>query len=447
VQVVIISGETGCGKTTQLPQFVLEAAVAAGAGPATNIVCTQPRRISAVSIAARVAEERGEALGHTVGYKIRLEESTSEDTRLLFCTSGVLLRLLIWDPELQHVSHVVVDEIHERGINEDLLLIILKDMLPARPDLKLILMSATLNAADLQAYFPGAAAVHIPGFTFPVETLYLEDALNASRIQFPAAGAVRPRALGTARAHTRQLSKRACLWPWLPRRVKMLGTAEAKRCELGLRVQKQGGEGRGGRGGRASPRTASASVFSNLDGTPPATLHDSMASSYGAWWRAMEEASATPSGAGTINAEFVAKFVQWLHENESDDGAILVFLSGFQDIEDTHALLQARHTICCACARTACLLLTTLCADAPCQLCNAKRHTRTLLGTPEPCARARSNAPGPYSRLARRTRSCPACCCYRCTARSQPRTSASSSTARPPERARSCLRRTSQRRA
>ena len=184
VQVVIVSGETGCGKTTQLPQFILEDAIAAGRGPATSIICTQPRRISAVSIAQRVAQERGEAVGGSVGYKIRLEGESSAATRLLFCTSGVLLRRLISDPELSTVSHVVVDEIHERGINEDLLLIILRDLLPVRPDLKLVLMSATLNAASFQEFFPGAAAVHIPGFTFPVDVHYLDAALEASGVPF-----------------------------------------------------------------------------------------------------------------------------------------------------------------------------------------------------------------------------------------------------------------------
>ena len=98
---LIVSGETGCGKTTQLPQFMLEDAVARGAGAATSIICTQPRRISAMSIAQRVAEERGERVGGSVGYKIRLEGKAGRDTRLLFCTSGVLLRRMISDPDLR----------------------------------------------------------------------------------------------------------------------------------------------------------------------------------------------------------------------------------------------------------------------------------------------------------------------------------------------------------
>ena len=165
----MISGETGCGKTTQLPQFILESEIEAGRGAQCNIICTQPRRISAVSVSQRVAAERGESVGDSVGYQIRLENRRSDGTRLLFCTTGVLLRKLVKEPELDGVSHVVVDEIHERGMNEDFLLIILRDLLHKRPDLRLILMSATLNAELFSAYFAGAPMMHIPGFTFPVE--------------------------------------------------------------------------------------------------------------------------------------------------------------------------------------------------------------------------------------------------------------------------------------
>lgn len=94
-QVIVVSGETGCGKTTQLPQFVLEEEIEAGRGVDCNIICTQPRRISAMSVAARVAAERGDALGQSVGYQIRLEAKRSAQTRLLFCTTGVLLRRLV----------------------------------------------------------------------------------------------------------------------------------------------------------------------------------------------------------------------------------------------------------------------------------------------------------------------------------------------------------------
>ncbi|KAH7332234.1 hypothetical protein KP509_20G077000 [Ceratopteris richardii] len=177
-QVLVVSGETGCGKTTQLPQFILEHEIANGRGASCNIICTQPRRISAISVATRVAAERGENIGETVGYQIRLESRQSVDTRLLFCTTGVLLRKLVQDPNLRGVSHVLVDEIHERGMNEDFLIIILRDLLPQRPDLRLVLMSATINAELFSQYFGNAPMVQIPGFTFPVAQYYLEDILE-----------------------------------------------------------------------------------------------------------------------------------------------------------------------------------------------------------------------------------------------------------------------------
>ncbi|WOL01197.1 DExH-box ATP-dependent RNA helicase DExH3 [Canna indica] len=177
-QVVVVSGETGCGKTTQLPQYILESEIDAARGATCSIICTQPRRISAMAVSERVAAERGEKLGESVGYKVRLEGMKGRDTRLLFCTTGILLRRLLVDRNLKGVTHVIVDEIHERGMNEDFLLIVLKDLLPRRPELRLILMSATLNAELFSSYFGGAPMIHIPGFTYPVRTHFLENVLE-----------------------------------------------------------------------------------------------------------------------------------------------------------------------------------------------------------------------------------------------------------------------------
>ncbi|CAK9316902.1 unnamed protein product [Citrullus colocynthis] len=177
-QVIIISGETGCGKTTQVPQFILESEIESLRGAVCSIICTQPRRISAMSVSERVASERGEKLGESVGYKVRLEGMKGRDTHLLFCTTGILLRRLLVDRNLKGITHVIVDEIHERGMNEDFLLIVLKDLLPRRPELRLILMSATLDAELFSSYFGGAQIIHIPGFTHPVQTHFLEDILE-----------------------------------------------------------------------------------------------------------------------------------------------------------------------------------------------------------------------------------------------------------------------------
>lgn len=142
-RVILITGGTGCGKTTQVPQFLLEEA--ARNNQRMRIVCTQPRRLPAIAVAERVARERGEYVGETVGYHIRLEQKTSAETILTYCTSGVLLRMLTADPLAKNVSHIILDEVHEREQNTDYLLIALKQALTQRRDLKVILMSATME--------------------------------------------------------------------------------------------------------------------------------------------------------------------------------------------------------------------------------------------------------------------------------------------------------------
>lgn len=182
-QVVVISGETGCGKSTQTPQFILDDYFEklqqttkdkkAKIEP-IQIICTQPRRLSAIGVAERVAAERCEKIGSVVGYQIRLENKISKATRLTFCTTGILLRRLQSDPNLANVSHIIIDEVHERSEESDFLLAILKDLLKKRKNLRVILMSATLNATLFSEYFRGAPVLDIPGRTFPVEQIFLE---------------------------------------------------------------------------------------------------------------------------------------------------------------------------------------------------------------------------------------------------------------------------------
>ncbi|XP_074720320.1 putative ATP-dependent RNA helicase DHX57 isoform X1 [Strix uralensis] len=180
-QVLVVSGMTGCGKTTQIPQFILDGSLQGSPSRVANIICTQPRRISAISVAERVAKERTERIGLTVGYQIRLESVKSSATRLLYCTTGVLLRRLEGDLTLQGITHVIVDEVHERTEESDFLLLVLKDIMVQRPDLRIILMSATLNAELFSQYFHSCPIINIPGRTFPVDQFFLEDVIAMTR--------------------------------------------------------------------------------------------------------------------------------------------------------------------------------------------------------------------------------------------------------------------------
>lgn len=179
-QVVVISGETGCGKSTQVPQYILDDWILNYKGDHCEIVCTQPRRISAIGVAERVADERIEKVGKSVGYQIRLESKVSSSTRLTFCTTGILLRRLECEPTLPNVSHIIVDEVHERSEESDFLLLVLKKLMVIRSDLKIILMSATLNAGIFCDYFGNVPVLEIPGRTFPVQQFFLEDVLEMS---------------------------------------------------------------------------------------------------------------------------------------------------------------------------------------------------------------------------------------------------------------------------
>lgn len=181
-QVTIICGETGCGKSTQIPAFVLEHELSQG--KACKVYCTEPRRISAISLAQRVSEELGEgpkdlgSMRSLVGYAIRLESKTSSQTRLVYATVGVVLRMLESSGGLQEVTHLVIDEVHERSIDTDFLLVILRSLMERRPELKVILMSATVDAAKFSRYLNDAPILTVPGRTFPVQTRYLEDAVE-----------------------------------------------------------------------------------------------------------------------------------------------------------------------------------------------------------------------------------------------------------------------------
>uniref|UniRef100_A0A8C0IDU3 ATP-dependent RNA helicase DHX29 n=1 Tax=Bubo bubo TaxID=30461 RepID=A0A8C0IDU3_BUBBB len=184
-RVVVVAGETGSGKSTQVPHFLLEDLLLDEGSNKCNIVCTQPRRISAVSLATRVCEELGCESGpggknSLCGYQIRMESRTGEATRLLYCTTGVLLRKLQEDGLLSSISHVIVDEVHERSVQSDFLLIILKEILHKRSDLHLILMSATVDSEKFSSYFSHCPILRISGRSYPVEIFHVEDVIEAT---------------------------------------------------------------------------------------------------------------------------------------------------------------------------------------------------------------------------------------------------------------------------
>lgn len=178
----IICADTGAGKSTQIPSFILEHHLSHGRD--CKILVTQPRRISAISLAKRVSQELGEdksAIGterSLLGYAIRLESKTSRSTRLTFATTGVLLRMIESSAELDELDYLVLDEVHERTMDLDLLFIALRRLQERQNALKLVLMSATVDAQKFSNYFGGAPVLNIPGRTFPVEVRYLEDAIE-----------------------------------------------------------------------------------------------------------------------------------------------------------------------------------------------------------------------------------------------------------------------------
>eukprot|EP01062_Namystynia_karyoxenos_P073017 TRINITY_DN6976_c0_g1_i1.p1 TRINITY_DN6976_c0_g1~~TRINITY_DN6976_c0_g1_i1.p1 ORF type:complete len:933 (+),score=278.37 TRINITY_DN6976_c0_g1_i1:67-2799(+) len=168
-RVLIVEGETGSGKTTQIPQFLVDGGFAT---PASGLVVTQPRRVAAVAAARRVAAERGVRLGEEVGYAVRFDECIGPQTRLRFVTDGVLLREALHRPELGRYRVVIVDEAHERSLATDLLLALLRRLSASRPELRVLISSATLDCQRFSEFFGGAPVLSVPGRTHPVEVLY-----------------------------------------------------------------------------------------------------------------------------------------------------------------------------------------------------------------------------------------------------------------------------------
>lgn len=168
-QIVVVVGETGSGKTTQLTQYLAEDGYASGG---MMIGCTQPRRVAAMSVAKRVSEEMNCKLGTKVGYSIRFEDCTTKETVIKYMTDGVLLRESLTSKDLDHYSAIIMDEAHERSLNTDVLMGLIKLVVARRRDLKLIVTSATMNADKFAAFFGNVPIFTIPGRTFPVDVMF-----------------------------------------------------------------------------------------------------------------------------------------------------------------------------------------------------------------------------------------------------------------------------------
>ncbi|CAI9621573.1 unnamed protein product [Staurois parvus] len=168
-QMLIIEGETGSGKTTQIPQYLHEEGYTRNG---MKVGCTQPRRVAAMSVAARVSQEMSVKLGNEVGYSIRFEDCTSERTVLKYMTDGMLLREFLTEPDLASYSVIIIDEAHERTLHTDVLFGLIKDISRFRPDLKVLVSSATLNTERFSSFFDDAPVFRIPGRRYPVDIYY-----------------------------------------------------------------------------------------------------------------------------------------------------------------------------------------------------------------------------------------------------------------------------------
>lgn len=181
-QTLVVVGETGSGKTTQIPQYCHE--FLRDRDPKKCVACTQPRRIAAMSVSTRVSKEMGVTLGEEVGYSVRFDTLASSKTVLKYLTDGMLLREATNDPDLSQYGIIVLDEVHERTLSTDILMGFLKQTIQRRKDLKVIVMSATLDAGKFQTYFTNSPLIEVSGRTFPVEIFWetkpADDYLDAA---------------------------------------------------------------------------------------------------------------------------------------------------------------------------------------------------------------------------------------------------------------------------
>ncbi|RHY22980.1 hypothetical protein DYB32_009338 [Aphanomyces invadans] len=308
-RVVLISGETGSGKSTQVPHYLLEDMLSSATihDDEDIILCTQPRRLAAIGVAERVADEMGQEVGKgLVGYHIRLDAKKGRGCRLVFCTTGILLRMMQTNPTLTGVKYVVVDEIHERDVQSDILLGLLCRVLRKTLHLRVVLMSATLHAAQFQSYFTHhARLVTVPGRLFPVDTLFLEDAIERTQ-------------------HVVLDGSRCCT----PKHA-----AAENRYTLHM----------SGRDGRVSTQVL---TWSSADVHRRGPLHNVGDGKYSTHTLAMM-AKVDPS---VINFDLIEELVEHvITATTKDHGAILIFLSGRAEIRTLVDQLEANRHLASTC--------------------------------------------------------------------------------------------------
>lgn len=299
----VIIGATGSGKTTQVPQILLDQAIESGTGASCNVICTQPRRIAATSVARRVADERAERLQDTVGYQVRFDARLPKPGgSILYCTAGILLQQLQHAPDdvFDHATHLVIDEVHERDLINDFLLITLKYSMAARAAQgkklpRIVLMSATIDAEQFATYFRDSLpsekstdcpTLSVPGRTFPVKEYYLDDVLGAIEGRY-----------GQDGRKLLQANK---------------STADYLRVEKG---------GMGGASGDSD--TSSKPVIDWKSDAATAGGEDA--------FHANKDDALVPVGLAAATVAHIA--------STSETGAILVFLPGMEEIEDVKNLL------------------------------------------------------------------------------------------------------------
>ena len=323
--VTILRGATGCGKSTQVPRLIVEALAARGAAHARVVVC-EPRRLAATALATRVAEETNQSVGGLVGYSVRGEAKRTPATAVEYCTTGLVLRRLQEPGALAGVSHVVVDEVHERSADCDLLLLFLR-RLEGAPKPKIVLMSATVDAAPLKRYFGGdAAVIDVPGRTFPVAVKFLEDAVRA----LPAFDV----ALGGAGARTAPRPEASSL---TPARAAAAAAAEAE--DAAAAAAAANASGAATLAARAAKLRRAADAFpAGACGRAGDDWLEGLgaAGARAALGRAGDVLRKLDLGA-RVNEPLIAALVARL---SCEDGAILIFVPGVREIDSLCAALE-----------------------------------------------------------------------------------------------------------